>query len=469
MGIFSFIWLMLLVVGSLAAYLPSKHDQIDEEENHFSLYPGKKWVVLVSGSDSWRRGYRHQADVCHAYQIVKANGIPEENIILMMVDDMAYNPKNPTPGVMINRPNGTNVYEGVVVDYKGADVNSTNFLNIITGNKSAMKSIGSGKVVEGGRHDTIFINFVDHGTTGLVAFPNDFLYADQLNDAFNTMYANKSYRKMLLYIEACESGSMFDGILNDETKIFAVTAAGPRENSWGCYCEEESGPYKTCLGDSFSVSWMEDLDATLSDPSEKKKTVFNKFQTIRTKVTDSNVMAYGDFCAGHEKLSTYIGFPKTRSTLSAEPTTTEKISMSSRDVEEKHIKYQLAHNQLTKQEKEEIRKELRQNNEKRLIIDRVFNDIYSMIVNIRPEIKNEIGELQQPKNLKLTLDMFPCYRSIMNKITESCFSLPQNPYTLDRMKIFANLCVVDNQAHYLVESFVDKSCSNIPTNILNVF
>lgn len=32
-----------------------------------------------------------QADICHAYQIIRGNGIPEENIITMMVDDIAYN------------------------------------------------------------------------------------------------------------------------------------------------------------------------------------------------------------------------------------------------------------------------------------------------------------------------------------------------------------------------------------------
>jgi legumain len=32
-----------------------------------------------------------QADVCHAYQIVHENGIPDENIIVMMYDDIAYN------------------------------------------------------------------------------------------------------------------------------------------------------------------------------------------------------------------------------------------------------------------------------------------------------------------------------------------------------------------------------------------
>ena len=32
-----------------------------------------------------------QADVCHAYQILHKHGIPDENIVVMMYDDIAYN------------------------------------------------------------------------------------------------------------------------------------------------------------------------------------------------------------------------------------------------------------------------------------------------------------------------------------------------------------------------------------------
>ncbi|MCJ8750417.1 hypothetical protein PDJAM_G00264770 [Pangasius djambal] len=49
---------------------------------------GKNWVVLVAGSNGWYN-YRHQADVCHAYQIVRKNGIPDEQIVVMMYDDLA--------------------------------------------------------------------------------------------------------------------------------------------------------------------------------------------------------------------------------------------------------------------------------------------------------------------------------------------------------------------------------------------
>ena len=31
-------------------------------------FKGKIWVLLVAGSENWYN-YRHQADVCHAYQV----------------------------------------------------------------------------------------------------------------------------------------------------------------------------------------------------------------------------------------------------------------------------------------------------------------------------------------------------------------------------------------------------------------
>lgn len=74
--------------------------------------------------------------------------------------DIANNPENPNKGVIINKPNGPNVYTGVRKDYTGRDVTPINFLNVIKGNKAAMSGIGSGRVLESGPNDNVFINFV---------------------------------------------------------------------------------------------------------------------------------------------------------------------------------------------------------------------------------------------------------------------------------------------------------------------
>ena len=45
------------------------------------------------------------------------HGIPKENIIVMHYDDLAHNKLNPTPGVVVNQINGSDVYNGVPKDY----------------------------------------------------------------------------------------------------------------------------------------------------------------------------------------------------------------------------------------------------------------------------------------------------------------------------------------------------------------
>ena len=64
----------------------------------FVVCEPKHWAVLVAGSNGYFN-YRHQADICHAYQILRKNGIPDERIIVMMYDDIAHNTNNPTPGI----------------------------------------------------------------------------------------------------------------------------------------------------------------------------------------------------------------------------------------------------------------------------------------------------------------------------------------------------------------------------------
>jgi legumain len=91
-----------------------------------------------------------------------------------------------------------------------------------------------------------------------------YLYADKLNAAFETMHEKKMYKEMTVYMESCESGSMFENILKKDIGIYAVSAANASESSWGTYCSPDDmvdGKHvRSCLGDLFSVNWLEDSD-----------------------------------------------------------------------------------------------------------------------------------------------------------------------------------------------------------------
>ena len=108
------------------------------------------------------------------------------------------------------------------------------------------------------------------------------------------MQANNMYKEMTFYLEACESGSMFQNILKPNQNIYAVSAANPSESSWGTYCSPDdsvNGKHiKSCLGDLFSVNWMEDSDAAKMNV----ETLQQQWQTVKTETTKSQVMQWGD-------------------------------------------------------------------------------------------------------------------------------------------------------------------------------
>ncbi|GJX64476.1 vacuolar-processing enzyme [Tanacetum coccineum] len=182
---------------------------------HMITDTGTTWAVLIVGSKGYSN-YRHQADVCHAYQLLKT-GLKEENIIVFMYDDIAHHPNNPRPDTLINHPRGRD-------DYNGIHVTPSNVYVVLLGDKSLVKG-GSGKVVDSKPEDRILFFF-----------------------------RSWSYSSL-----ACHSGSIFERLLPDDMNIYVMTTSNPVESSYAAYCNLPLG-YDVCLGDRFSVAWMEDSE-----------------------------------------------------------------------------------------------------------------------------------------------------------------------------------------------------------------
>ena len=253
------------------------------------------WAVIVAGSNGFYN-YRHQADTCHAYQIMKDNGIPEDQIIHLSYDDVANSSQNPFPGQLFNKPTpagtaGKDVYAGCKIDYKGSKTTAKNVINVLKGDAAA----AGGPVLKSDANSKVFFYFADHGAPGLVAMPTGgYLYADKFHETLKYMNANKMYKEMVVYIEACESGSMFENILEDNLNIYAVTAANAKESSWGSYCspnDKVNGKsVGSCLGDLFSVNWMEDTDKG----HLAKETLQDQYNTVKKETSKSHVLQFGE-------------------------------------------------------------------------------------------------------------------------------------------------------------------------------
>ncbi|XP_056626966.1 legumain-like isoform X2 [Triplophysa dalaica] len=258
-------------------------------------FPTSPWVMLVAGSNGWDN-YRHQ--------IAHQNGIPDDQIVVMMYDDIAYNNNNPYPGKIINKPNGPDVYAGVPKDYIGEDVTAENFLAALKGDQSAVKKSGPKKVIASEGNDTIFVYLSDHGSTGLFSFPKSTLYAYDLIDTIVLMTTKKHFSKMVIYMESCHSGSMFTDLSGD-FHVYAVTAARADENSYACY---EDTVRKTYLADEFSARWMDFIETNDS----KNKTFRDQFSYLQETMKGSHSCRFGDMAIGDCPISVMLNnTPKT--------------------------------------------------------------------------------------------------------------------------------------------------------------
>ncbi|KAJ0504264.1 putative legumain protein [Helianthus annuus] len=85
---------------------------------------------------------------------------------------------------------------------------------------------------DSGPKDRIFIYYTDHGGPGVLGMPTmPYMYANDLNEVLKQKHASGTYKSLVFYLEACESGSIFDGLLPQGLNIFTTTASNPYEDS----------------------------------------------------------------------------------------------------------------------------------------------------------------------------------------------------------------------------------------------
>merc|ERR1719183_1560426 len=121
--------------------------------------------------------------------------------------------------------------------------------------------------------------------------------------ALQTMHSKKMYERLVFYMEACNSGSMFDKLLSANMSIYATTAANPKEPSWGTYCpphDKVNGKeLHSCPGDLYSVNWLEDSDMAVE---QQKESLQQQFELVKKETNKSHVQEFGDMSFKDERI-----------------------------------------------------------------------------------------------------------------------------------------------------------------------
>jgi len=408
----------------------------------------------VAGSNGWYN-YRHQADVCHAYQIVSAHGVPDDHIVVMMYDDIAFNKENPTPGKIINKPNGTDVYQGVPKDYTCNAVTPEIFLKALKGEE--IVNFGTGKTLKSGPKDNVFVYFTDHGAKGLVGFGQSLLKAHDLNEAILAMHKEQKYNQMVIYIEACESGSMFDGLLPENINVYATTASNSTTSSYACYYDKER---RTFLGDVYSIKWMEDSDKE----NIEKETLEEQYKIVKRETNTSQVCRFGDMSMGKLPVGTFQG-PKETIALPPPPPTLHPYPPNffscGRDAVpgpqvpvvllQKKIEESLGTNG-----EDEARDALNKLMENRKYMEGIVHQIVDVVTNDASQSHTMFSD-----NVELT--QFDCYYAAVDQFHEDCFNVGMNDYALRMLNVFVNMCENNYNEGVIVEA-IKSICTHPPVH-----
>ena len=252
-----------------------------QEDRKYPEYSGENWAVVIGTSDKWAY-YRHQADALAMYQLLKRHGYDDDHIILIIADNIAYDSRNIYPGVVRVRPNGENVYEGAVVDYKIGDIKIPDLKAIMTGQKSENYP----EVITPDKHDNVVVFWCGHGAkNSLMWGSDDVVYGYQIADLIQSM----TYRKMLWSMDACYSGTIGEAC-EGIPGLLVITSANAYEPSKADMKDPEMGIW---LSNGFTREFQETVDAK---PDIILRDLYYELarNTVGSHTTVYNVENYGN-------------------------------------------------------------------------------------------------------------------------------------------------------------------------------
>jgi len=197
------------------------------------------WAVLVDTSRYWYN-YRHVSNVLTFYHTVKRMGIPDSQIILMLAEDMACNPRNAQPGTIFNSMHhGVNLYgEHVEVDYRGNEVSVSNFIRLLTGRHPPNTPRNKRLLTDS--MSNVFVFATGHSGDEFIKFQDwEEITSTDIADAFEQMHKQRRYRRIFWISDTCQAATLQNQFYSPE--IIGIGSSGKKENSYSHHIDHELG------------------------------------------------------------------------------------------------------------------------------------------------------------------------------------------------------------------------------------
>ena len=223
------------------------------------------WAVLVSTSRFWFN-YRHLANVLSLYRTVKRLGIPDSQIILMLPDDMACNPRNAFPGTVYNNADrALDLYgDNIEVDYRGYEVTVETFIRLLTDRLD--EDVPRSKRLGSDAGSNVLVYMTGHGGDQFLKFQDsEEIGAWDLADAFGQMWEKKRYNELLFMIDTCQANTMFSHFYSPN--IIATGSSGLDQSSYSHHADSDVG---VAVIDRWTYYILEFLETQVTSPNSKR-------------------------------------------------------------------------------------------------------------------------------------------------------------------------------------------------------
>lgn len=192
-------------------------------------------AVIVSASRYWFN-YRHNANALTIYTFLKENGFRDENIILMLADEYAVNPRNLFKNRILTAPQGPSLYDSSTqVDYRGEDVTVRNFVHALTGHQTAGLP-----VLNTNNESNILIYLTGHGGDQFFKFQDvEEIMTQHLASVFQQMHAANRYHEILFVADTCQAFTLGDQFKSPNITVIGSSLRG--ESSYAHHSDNDLG------------------------------------------------------------------------------------------------------------------------------------------------------------------------------------------------------------------------------------
>ncbi|EEH34297.1 GPI-anchor transamidase [Paracoccidioides lutzii Pb01] len=232
---------------------------------HISAEHTSNWAVLVGTSRFWFN-YRHLANVLSLYRTVKRLGIPDSQIILMLPDDMACNPRNAFPGTVYNNADrALDLYgDNIEVDYRGYEVTVESFIRLLTDRLG--DDVPRSKRLGSDAGSNVLVYMTGHGGEKFLKFQDsEEIGAWDLADAFGQMWEKKRYHELLFMIDTCQANTMYTHFYSPN--IIATGSSALSQSSYSHHADSDVG---VAVIDRWTYYILEFLETQVTNQNSKR-------------------------------------------------------------------------------------------------------------------------------------------------------------------------------------------------------